>query len=381
LLHLAFAAYEIQELAAAERACRVILELAPDHIDAMEQLAKVLDRLLRPNEANDVRNQMVRTQGLLVSGATPNPKATVLIIGGVGAGHVPTRYLFDPDHITALSLTMLSPDQPDAPLGDVSFERLTQANVIFNSLGEVEKDGNQLQALKDLCAKLDKPVLNPPDKVARTGRDNVQGLFGGIDGLVIPKTQWITRTEVAALMGEIPVLVRPGGDHGGKDLALIDSQLASHTYLGKVPYERFLQTEFFDFKGAMNSYRKYRFIFIDRVPYAYHLAIGDHWLVHYWRAEMGRSDWKKQEEERFLTDWKSVFGPKGTAAVEAVARNLDLEYGGMDCSLLSDGRVLLFEANACMLLHLDDPQAEFPYKHVAVPKIRDAVTAMIARYR
>jgi hypothetical protein len=248
-------------------------------------------------------------------------------------------------------------------------------------LGEVEKDGNQLQALKDLCAKLDKPVLNPPDKVARTGRDNVQGLFGGIDGLVIPKTQWITRTEVAALMGEIPVLVRPGGDHGGKDLALIDSQLASHTYLGKVPYERFLQTEFFDFKGAMNSYRKYRFIFIDRVPYAYHLAIGDHWLVHYWRAEMGRSDWKKQEEERFLTDWKSVFGPKGTAAVEAVARNLDLEYGGMDCSLLSDGRVLLFEANACMLLHLDDPQAEFPYKHVAVPKIRDAVTAMIARYR
>ena len=49
----------------------------------------------------------------------------------------------------------------------------------------------------------------------------------------------------------------------------------------------------------------------------------------------------------------------------------------MDCSILPDGRVLFFEANACMLLHLDDAKAEFPYKHVAVPKIRDAITQMV----
>jgi len=377
LLHLSLAAYEIGELSAAERACRAILAADPNDINALDQLAKVLDRQLRDDEATALRNQLARSQGLVAGGAAADPKATVLIVGGVGAGHVPTRYLFDPQCFATLSLSMVSPDQPDAPLGGVEFDRLSEADVIFNSLGEVEKDGGQIQALRSLCANLGKPVLNPWDGVARTSRDNVQALFGAIDGLVVPGTRWADRDEVAALNGQPPMLVRPGGAHGGKDLALIDTPDAARDYLAKVPYDRFLLTEFFDFKGERDSYRKYRFIFIDRVPYAYHLAVGDHWLVHYWRAEMGRSDWKKLEEQRFLTDWKAVFGPTGAAAVEAAAASLDLDYGGMDCSLLPDGRVLLFEANACMLLHLDDSPTEFPYKHIAVPKIRDAVTRMI----
>ena len=42
-----------------------------------------------------------------------------------------------------------------------------------------------------------------------------------------------------------------------------------------------------------------------------------------------------------------------------------------------NGEVLLFEANACMLVHLDDTETDFPYKHQAVPRIRDAVTRMV----
>jgi hypothetical protein len=39
--------------------------------------------------------------------------------------------------------------------------------------------------------------------------------------------------------------------------------------------------------------------------------------------------------------------------------------------------VLLFEANACILLHLDEPAAAFPYKHRHVPPIRDAFTRLV----
>jgi len=62
-----------------------------------------------------------------------------------------------------------------------------------------------------------------------------------------------------------------------------------------------------------------------------------------------------------------------------IAQRLDLDYGGIDCALLDDGRVLLFEANACILLHLDEPAAGFPYKHRYVPPIREAFSAMVRK--
>jgi hypothetical protein len=60
-----------------------------------------------------------------------------------------------------------------------------------------------------------------------------------------------------------------------------------------------------------------------------------------------------------------------------VAHRLDLDYGGLDCALMADGRVLLFEANACVLVHLDEPARAFPYKHTHVPAIRDAFTRLV----
>jgi hypothetical protein len=116
---------------------------------------------------------------------------------------------------------------------------------------------------------------------------------------------------------------------------------------------------------------------VDRVVYPFHLAIGEDWLLHYWRAEMARSPWKLAEEERFLDDWKGVFGAQAAAAAEEIAKRLDLDYGGMDCALTADGDLLLFEANACVLLHLDEPAAMFPYKHRHVPPIRKAFSRLL----
>ena len=377
LLNLSLAAIEAGELAAAERACRAILEMEPGDADAIDQLAKVLDRQLRDAEALELRNKLARDRGLVREGKESNPEATVLLLGAVGAGHVPTRYLFDPAHFTTLTLNLLSPDQADAPFGPIPWPDFAHADLVFNTLGEIEKSGGQFDAVAKIYTDLGKPVLNPIPSILRTGREQAPEVFGDIPHLVVPAVRWIDREDLAVIDVRSPVLVRPGGAHGGKDLALIETPEDIAAYLEHVPYGRFLLTDFHDFKLADGQYRKYRMIFVDREPYPYHLAIGDHWLVHYWRAEMGRSEDKKREEEAFLTDWRAVFGPQGAAAVEEVARRLDLDYGGMDCSILPDGRVLFFESNACMLVHLDDSAVEFPYKHAAVPRIRDAVTRMV----
>jgi tetratricopeptide (TPR) repeat protein len=361
----------------AEVAALAEAELArDDHPDLAEQTASILEEIGRRSDALAIRNRQARAQGLKRAGPE-GAAARVLVLGGVGAGHVPVRYLLDTARFQTWSLGMLSPDQADAPLGSVGFETLQAVDLVFNTLGDIDRDGGQHDAARALCARLGKPVLNPPDSIARTGRDNAPDLFAGIDGLIVPEVRRTTPQALAEADIHAPVLVRPAGDHGGDNLTCLRSLADREAYLAAGPANDLVLTRFHDFRSGDGHWRKYRFIFVDRQAFPYHLAIGDHWLVHYWRAEMGRDDWKKAEEERFLTDWRGVFGPEGAAAIDQVARRLDLDYGGLDCALLDDGRVLFFEANACILVHLDEPPRAFPYKHRYVPPIRDAFTRLV----
>jgi len=348
-----------------------------DNAELAEQLASILDDLGRDDEARGIRNHQARAAGIRRSGSSQTAGARVLVLGGVGGGHIPVRYLLDTDRFETWSLGMLSPDQGDAPLGAVPFETLRDADLVFSTLGDVDRDGGQLDAARALCARLGRPVLNPPDGIGKTARDNAPALFGGIEGLIVPEVHRTTPEALAATRIDAPQLVRPAGDHGGENLTLLNGAADRDAYLATGAGSNLVLTRFHDFRSADGHWRKYRFIFVDRQAFPYHLAIGDDWLVHYWRAEMGRYDWKKAEEEGFLADWRAVFGAAGAEAVDAVARRLDLDYGGMDCALTEDGRVLFFEANACILVHLDEPPRAFPYKHRYVPPIREAFTRLV----
>ncbi len=227
-----------------------------------------------------------------------------------------------------------------------------------------------------LARDLGKPVLNPPSAIARTGRDHAAELFAGIEGLIVPPVRRLTRQGLRDLSLDRPTLARPAGDHGGDNLTLLLEEADKDAFLACVRSETLLASPFHDYRSPDGHWRKYRLIFVDRQVFPYHLAIGDEWLAHYWRAEMGRSDWKRAEEEAFLADWRGVFGERAAAAAQAAARRLDLDYAGMDCALTRSGELLLFEANACVLLHLDEPKARFGYKHRYVPPIREAFTRM-----
>ena len=347
-----------------------------DDADLAEQTASILEDLGRRDAALEIRNRQARAQGLRCAGPADAP-LRLLVLGGVGAGHVPVRYLLDTTRLQTWSLGMLSPGQADAPLGSVAIEQLRDADVVFNTLGDVDRDGGQHAAASVLCARLGKPVLNPPASVARTGRDNAPALFGDINGLIVPAVRRTTPEALAVAEIVAPTLARPAGDHGGDNLTLLADAADRDAYLAAGAPPELVLTAFHDFRSADGRWRKYRFIFVDRQAFPYHLAIGDHWLVHYWRAEMGRSDAKKAEEERFLADWRAVFGERGAAAVDEIARRLDLDYGGLDCALLDDGQVLFFEANACILVHLDEAPRAFSYKHLYVPPIREAFTRLV----
>jgi Flp pilus assembly protein TadD len=375
ILHsLSRAASKAGRLAAAEAALRAELEAGRDDADTVEQLALVLGWSGRPSEALALRNDLGRRTGLHRGGKTEGAQATVLVLAGAGGGLVPTRYLIDPQVFSILGLTLLS---TDATPDDADISAVRDADVVFSALGDVDHDGGQFADAAVFCARLGKPLLNPPLAIARTGRDRAPALFAGIPGMVTPAVRYAEPGELADLAIEAPILVRPVGDHGGDNLALLRNEADKADFLARAPRGRRLITDFHDFRSPDGYWRKYRLIFVDRRVHPYHLAIGEDWLLHYWRAEMQRSPWKMAEEEAFLRDWRGVFGPAAVQAIEEAARRLDLDYCGMDCALTADGGLLLFEANACILLHLDEPAAAFPYKHRHTPPIREAFTRLV----
>jgi tetratricopeptide (TPR) repeat protein len=370
------AAAKAGRLPEAEALVRAEIASGRTDTETLEQLARILDHQRRSDEARSIRNDIARRAGVQRKGPLRAPEATMIVLGAVGSGHVPTRYLIDPDRFTTLFVGLLSPDEPDAPLGGLDLASLAEAGSVFSTLGDIHRDWGQLAAAAQVCATLGKPVINPPAGIYKTGRDNAQRLFAGIPGLITPTAEATTPAELAGLSVSAPVLVRPPGDHGGENLVRLASAAERDAYLATTPEDHLLLTPFHDFRSPDGAWRKYRLIFVDRQVYPFHLAIGEHWLLHYWRAEMARSPWKLEEEARFLDDWKSVFGPKAAAAIEAVARRLDLDYGGADCALTAEGDLLLFEANATVLLHLDEPPTATA-KHRHVPSIREAFTRLV----
>jgi tetratricopeptide (TPR) repeat protein len=162
LYHLARAGRKAGRFAAVEAAARAELGAGHTDIQMLEQVALVLDDSTRPREATELRNDLARRTGARRSGRTDGVAMTVLLLGAVGAGHVPTRYLLDLKTFAAVSVSLLSRDQADAPLGSIDIEALRSADVIFSTLADADHDCRQFAAAADLCASLNRPVLKPP---------------------------------------------------------------------------------------------------------------------------------------------------------------------------------------------------------------------------
>jgi len=182
--------------------------------------------------------------------------------------------------------------------------------------------------------------------------------------------------ETAGL--DFPLLVRPIGSHGGDGVMLADTAQALSSFSIDANHECYL-TRFHDFRSADGFYRKYRIIFVGRRGYPYHLAISSHWLVHHVTANMEGDPARISEELRFLEDPETAIGARAMAAAQAIGRLLDLDYAGIDFSVLPDGRLLVFEANATMLVHPEAETGPFAHKNPFVQKILEVFQNMIER--
>jgi tetratricopeptide (TPR) repeat protein len=360
----------------AEHHARQALDADPGNAVASQTLAALLEERGDSGGALALLNAAYARNSLFLEQAR-DARLAVLVLATQTPGNIPYRYLMPPGRYTRFIWYMehARPDQA---------KTLPAYDLVFNAIGDADLGAGARAATDDFLTVCRRPVLNHPDKVACTARNLTPARLGDIDNVVVPQTVQLDHRSTKALglaraVAEAglnpPVLVRPLGSHGGRHLVRADTAETLAELDEEFTDEDIFVTEYRDYPSPDGRYRKGRVIFVDRQPYPYHWAISDHWLVHYESAGMdGHAD-RQAEERAFLTAPETVIGPSALAAIAELGRRLDLDYCGVDFSILPDGQVLVFEANATMLVHPEPDDGELAYKNPAVRRIIAAFQA------
>jgi hypothetical protein len=174
-----------------------------------------------------------------------------------------------------------------------------------------------------------------------------------------------------------PLLLRSPGYHTGRNFVLVQESGGLAAAAAGLPGEALFAIEYLDARGPDAKARKYRVMMINGRLYPLHLAISEHWKVHYFTSDMADKEGHREEEARFLADMPSLIGGKAMRALAGIRDKLGLDYAGVDFGLDSDGNLLLFEANATMVIAKPRPEPHWAYRHVPVERILAAVVEMI----
>jgi hypothetical protein len=111
--------------------------------------------------------------------------------------------------------------------------------------------------------------------------------------------------------------------------------------------------------------------------YPLHAAISSHWKIHYFTAEMADHPEHRAEDAAFLEDMAAVLGIPAMEGLARIQLALGLDYAGIDFALSAAGDVLVFEANATMVVNPPGADARWDYRRAAVERILAAVREML----
>jgi hypothetical protein len=229
------------------------------------------------------------------------------------------------------------------------------------------------------------PLINDPRRVLATGRAELAARLRDLPGVVAPRTaavpiDWLRRTgpALAERAGfAFPFLVRAPGFHTGQHFVRVGSREELGPALASFPPGEVLLIEYVDVRSLDARVRKYRMMAIDGVLYPLHVAVSANWKVHYFTADMAGDADNRAEDERFLTDPQAVLGSAALAALERVRAAVGLEYMGIDFGVDDAGRVVVFEANATMIVLPPGPEPIWDYRRAPVARVIEAVRAML----
>jgi hypothetical protein len=304
----------------------------------------------------------------------PGPGVPLLLLVAARGGNVPTRTWID-DRRFAVTAVCADFHDPAAAL--------PPHVLVVNAIGDADAGAAALDRADTMLAHTSAPVINPPDRVRATGRAEMARRLAAIPGVIAPRMRLLPRAALAAAAAAedlaFPLLLRAPGFHTGQHFVRVDAPAGLAEAAAALPGEALLAIAYHDARGPDGMARKYRAMCIDGIVYPLHLAVSAGWKVHYFTAAMASQPGYREEERRFLDDMPGVLGPRAMAALVAVAGRLGLGYGGIDFALTADRSLLVFEANATMVVNPPDPDPIWDYRRPAIAAVLAAAQRMLVR--
>jgi hypothetical protein len=300
--------------------------------------------------------------------------------GDVGT-NTPIEFLLD-DSDVVLHTFYVVPGQP-AP------NCLPHHDVAIVTPCDSDQNRPVLREIESLIPGWPCPVLNHPVGVCRSSREQMHSLLQTVEGLTMPATIRVSRAALeqmgrdSKLAGEFlreatfPLIARPVDSHAGRSLAKLDGPWSIAAYLASQPEAEFVISRFVDYRSSDGLFRKYRIIWVDRRPYPCHMAISDDWKVWYYNAGMAMSPAKREEEARFMARFDADFAHRHAAALAGIAGQFGLEYFGIDCAEMPDGKLLVFEGGVDLVAHDMDRPDVYPYKSAHMQRLFAAFRDML----
>ena len=347
------------------------LRLAPDHPDALQGMANLLQDLGDAEAAEAHRRRSYGARQIVVRPyrGAGRPCRVLELASAVG-GNVPTRFLLDLDRFEVRVLAVES----RAAAGP-----LPAHDLVFNAIGDADLCGPGLDAAEAVLERTKAPVINPPSRVRATGRAEIAERLAGLPGVIAPTVVKTGREGLieAARGFDLPFLMRTPGFHTGRNFVRVDRHGDVEALAAALPGDDLLLIQYLDARDPQGRSRKFRVMMVGGRLYPLHLAISQAWKVHYFTADMAERPDHRAEDAAFLADMDAVLGERAIAGLQAIADRLALDYGGVDFGLGADGDVLPFEANATMVVHPPDPDPRWDYRRGPVEAILDAAREML----
>jgi hypothetical protein len=314
-------------------------------------------------------------------GATPRLKLLAVMAPGDLMTNTPLSFLVE-DGTVALDMLYLLP-------GEAMPTQLPEHDLVFMAVSESD-------ATQDLLVSLahelpEGSVLNHPAYILRTARDQAFVALRGVPGIAMPASARSGRLTLQAVGegrlpiteilddGRFPLIVRPVDSHAGHGLERVATPAGLQRYLEAQAADEFFVSNFIDYAQPDGLFRKYRVVLVDGVPFAAHMGVSAHWMIHYLNAGMTESPAKREEEAAFMAGFDAGFGLRHGAALAALAGRIGLEYLVIDCAETPAGELLVFEVDPGAVVHRMDPPDVFAYKRACMDRLYAAFHDLLDR--
>ena len=397
-----FQALTVGDTPAALRMARQWVATEPHRGSSWLVLSAVLGRMGSYREAEQAAQRAAAAGSAITRGVKGGrPRVLTLIsLESAWCGYQAGRGLSFPNTAdvndglhSSMSETFIALDGSQIPWETI--RRGGPFDVIFNGITVAERTEESLRHVSMIAKELGLPMINDPGRVARTTRTENSRQLDNLPDVRFPQTVAVPLTRRGRGASEellstiereeftYPLIVRWSGYQGGTGMVRCLGPDDVRQLRWPRHIDEALIIEYIETRADDGHYRKLRIFCVGNQLIPRHLLIGDVWMLHVtdssgtaYRNVPGP---ERDEILAFDADWEAWAGQRAAAGARQVRDAVALDFFGIDCNVLPDGRLLVFEANPAMNLQVIDALSATSSEENPVRRINTRRTLQIAR--